>query len=56
MRKAALLLIALSLTLNTSIVYCQPNYKKQDRCREEDIPHYTAYKIADTHALNKRTG
>ena len=35
-------------TLIICTVHCQPNYKKQDRCREEDIPHYTAYKITDT--------
>ena len=48
MRKTVLILIALSFTLIISTVHCQSNYKKQDRCREEDIPHYTAYKITDT--------
>jgi len=48
MIKTVLILIALSLTITIPTVYCQPNYKKQERCREEDIPHYTAYKITDT--------
>ena len=48
MRETALILIALSFTLIISTVHSQSNYKKQDRCREEDIPHYTACKITDT--------
>ena len=52
MIKTALILIALFLTLTVSIAYCQPNYKKQDRCREEDIPHYTAYKISNTPTID----
>ena len=52
MIKTVLTLIALSLTLASSAVYCQPNYKKQERCREEDIPHYTAYKISDAPAID----
>ena len=52
MIKTVLISIALSLTLTISTAYCQPNYKKQDRCREEDIPHSTAYKIRDTPTID----
>ena len=52
MIKTVLIFIALYLTLIISTFYCQPNYKKQDRCREEAIPHYTAYKITDTLAID----
>ena len=48
MKATALILIALPFTLIISTVQSQPNYKSQDRCREEDIPHYTACKITDT--------
>ena len=48
MRETALILIALTFTLIISTIHCQSNYKKQDRCREEDIPHYTACKITDS--------
>ena len=51
MKEPALILIALFFTLIISI-YCQSNYKKQERCREEDIPHYTADKITDTLAID----
>ena len=27
-------------------VYSQPDYHSQDRCKEEDIPHYTAYRTS----------
>ena len=29
-------------------VNCQSDKKSENRCREEDIPHYAAYKITDT--------
>jgi len=48
MSETALILIALSFTFIISTVHSQPNYKKQERCREQDIPHYTAWKISDT--------
>src|SRR5688572_32885945 len=48
MSQTALILIALPFALIICTVHCKPNYKKQDRCREEDIPHYTANKITDT--------
>jgi hypothetical protein len=47
-KKPALILFILFFKLTIFTVYCQANYKKQERCKEEDIPHYTAYKIADT--------
>ena len=48
MRESALILMALPFTLIICTVQCQSIHKKTDRCREEDIPHYTAYKITDT--------
>ena len=48
MREPALIVIALSFTLIISTVHSQSIQKKHDRCKEEDIPHYTAYKITDT--------
>lgn len=32
-------------TASVSTTYCQPAGKSKDRCREEDVPHYTAAKI-----------
>lgn len=51
MRKTVLILVVLCFQLNLS-VYSQPNYKKQERCREEDIPHYIAHKISDTPVID----
>jgi len=48
MKATSLILIALFFTLIISTIHCQSNYKKQDLCREENIPHYTANKITDT--------
>jgi len=47
MKKMTLVSMALFFMAIKSAVYGQPDYKKQGRCREEDIPHYTAYKISD---------
>ena len=38
--------MALIFTGIQSAVYSQPDYKSQERCREEDIPHYVANKIS----------
>ena len=43
-----LISIALFFMGIKSAVYGQPDYKSQERCREEDIPHYIAHKINDT--------
>ena len=40
--------IVLFFTVILSAVYGQPNYKSQERCKEKDIPHYTAQKISGT--------
>lgn len=48
MKETASILIALSFTLIISTVHSQSIQKKHDRCKEENIPHYTAYKITDT--------
>ncbi len=48
MKKTMLVSIALFFISIKSEVYGQPDYKSQERCKEEDIPHYTAYKIHDT--------
>jgi len=47
MREIGLILVVL-FTIAISTIHCHPNYKSRNRCREEDIPHYTAYKITDT--------
>lgn len=44
MKRTALVSMALNLII-TGIAHSQPNYKKQDRCKEEDIPHYSACKV-----------
>ena len=48
MREAPLMLMILFFMLIIFFVYCQSPSKKHDRCREEDIPHYSAQKITDT--------
>jgi hypothetical protein len=48
MKKMVVVSHVLFLTGLLSAVYGQPNYKSQERCREEDIPHYVAQKISDT--------
>jgi hypothetical protein len=48
MKETTLIAIALFFIGLSSGVYGQPNYKSQERCKEEDIPHYTAHKISDT--------
>ena len=52
MIKTALISIALLFTFILPTVHSQSNYHKQDRCREQDVPHYTAYKISDTLAID----
>lgn len=48
--------LSFSCVLFLSIVhlnlYSQPNYQHQPRCKEEDIPHYTAYKIRNAPDIN----
>ncbi|MEP7375173.1 MAG: carbohydrate-binding family 9-like protein [Chitinophagaceae bacterium] len=48
MRKTALILMSLPFTLIISTVNSQSITKSENRCREQDIPHYTAFKISDT--------
>ena len=48
MRESVLILTVLYFTLIISTVQCQSNPKKKERCKEENIPHYTAHKISDT--------
>jgi hypothetical protein len=52
MKQPALFVIILSFTLIISIAHSQSIRKTQDRCKEETIPHYTAYKIKDTLAID----
>ena len=40
--------MALFFMSTNTAVYGQPNYKSQERCKEEDIPHYTAHKISNS--------
>ncbi len=35
-------------TIALSTIHCRSINKSETRCREEDIPHYTAHKITDT--------
>lgn len=44
----------LFFTLIISSAYSQPNYHHQDRCKEEDVPHYTAYKISSAPKIDGR--
>lgn len=44
MKGMALVFTAL-LFFIANAVHSQPDYKKQERCKEEDIPHYSANKI-----------
>jgi hypothetical protein len=46
MKKTIFILIVLFFTGTRAAVFSQPNYKSQERCREEDISHYTAQKIS----------
>ena len=46
MRKPEFFLGTVLSTFFLNAIYSQPNYHSQDRCKEEDIPHYTAYKIS----------
>lgn len=46
MRKPEFFLGTVLFTFFLNAIYSQPNYHSQDRCKEEDIPHYTAYKIS----------
>jgi hypothetical protein len=48
MNKTMIVSIILFFTGIQSVVYGQPDYKSQERCREEDVPHYVARKISDT--------
>lgn len=48
MRQAMFISMALFFIGIKLTVYGQPNYKSQQRCNEEDIPHYVAHKISDT--------
>ena len=52
MKRTMIVLVILFFTVAVPAVYGQPNYKSQERCREEDIPHYVAYKIKDTLVLD----
>ena len=47
MREIGLIFVVL-FTIVLSTIHCRSNNKSENRCREEDIPHYTAYKITDT--------
>jgi len=44
MMKTMFVLVHIFL-VNILTAYAQPNYKSQERCKEEDVPHYTAHKI-----------
>jgi len=48
MSRATLIPAVLLFTLVIFGVKCQSRKKSDIRCREEEIPHYTAYKITDT--------
>ena len=51
MRGTALIIFVL-FTLTLSALHCRSDKKSESRCREEDIPHYTAYKITDTVSID----
>jgi hypothetical protein len=48
MKQAIFISMALFFICIKSTAYGQPNYKSQQRCKEEDIPHYVAHKISGT--------
>ena len=48
MRDMPLKLFVVLFMLVISGSHCQSNNKSNDRCKEENIPHYTAYKITRT--------
>src|SRR4030095_14218383 len=48
MSRATLILAFSLFTLLIFGVQCQSHKQSDMRCREEDIPHYTAYRITDT--------
>lgn len=45
MRKPEYFYLTLFGMLFLNVVNSQPDYHSQHRCKEEDVPHYTAYKI-----------
>ena len=52
MSRATLILAVLLFIFVIFGVQCQSHKKSENRCREEDIPHYTAYKIIDTISID----
>jgi hypothetical protein len=48
MKERLLISFIAVFTISTSTVRGQSITKSENRCREEDIPHYRAYKISDT--------
>ena len=52
MKQTVFISIFLFFVCTESAVYGQSDHKKTDRCREEDIPHYTAHKISDTPTID----
>lgn len=45
MRKYVIVVLLLGSQLFAGLLQAQPNYHSQQRCKEEDIPHYKAFKI-----------
>jgi hypothetical protein len=52
MKEKMIISIGVFLLTITSQLFAQPNYKSQDRCKEEDVPHYTARKISRAPAID----
>jgi hypothetical protein len=52
MKEKMIISIGVFLLTITSQLFAQPNYKSQDRCKEEDVPHYTAHKISRAPAID----
>jgi hypothetical protein len=52
MKEKMIISIGVFLLTITSQLFAQPNYKSQERCKEEDIPHYNAKKIGQSPTID----
>src|SRR5690349_11305799 len=54
MKKMMIVLMVLFVAGIPSVLHAQPNYRSQEPCKEEDVPHYTSYKMKDKITIDGR--